>query len=102
MLALQDNSQNVNAARGSSSGRQELSLQEPSKVFRYQQPLLLKEKHSKLSKFAKKAEYQSYLKETVYIQLHCQTWIPTTEDRIHLPRIGLGMKKLIFDVEGDA
>ena len=36
------------------------------------------------------------------VRLHNQTWILTTEDRIQLGRIGLGLKKLMFDVEGDA
>lgn len=36
------------------------------------------------------------------MRLHNQTWVPTTEDRIQLGRIGLGLKKLVFNVEGDA
>ena len=54
ILALQDHSRNINV---SSFGRQELSLEEHSKIFGYQQPLLSRGKCSKSSsKFARKAK----------------------------------------------
>ena len=31
-----------------------------------------------------------------------QTWLPTTEERIELAKLGLGLKKLTFDADGDA
>ena len=31
-----------------------------------------------------------------------QTWLPITEERIELAKLGLGLKKLTFDADGDA
>ena len=43
-----------------------------------------------------KQGFQMYTKETVYVRLHNQTWVPTNQDLIQLDRINL------FDVDEDS
>ena len=54
------------------------------------------------SRAAKRPKLTSYTKDTICIMKREQTWLPTTEERIELAKLGLGLKKLTFDADGDA
>ena len=49
------------------------------------------------SRAAKRPKLTSYIKDTICIMKREQTWLPTTEERIELAKLGLGLKKLTFD-----
>ena len=54
------------------------------------------------SRAAKRPKLTSYTKDTICIMKREQTWLPATEERIELAKLGLGLKKLTFDADGGA
>ncbi len=43
-----------------------------------------------------------FTKDCVCLKFQDQTWIPQVQERIELAKLGLGLKKLTFNADGDA
>lgn len=76
---------------------------EHKKIFGFKpQGSALKGKRSSQPRSIKKKKVATYTKETVCIKFQDQTWLPSTEEQIELARYGLGLKKLVYEADGDA
>ena len=60
-----------------------------------------KGKRSKAAHYKKKKKVPTYTKDTICLKFQDQTWLPSTEERIKLSKLGLGLKKLVFEADGD-
>lgn len=93
------------SSSGSSSVPSRLlsAFEEHRRIYGYKPLAASKGKRSRThSRTPKRLKTSTYTKDTICIMYREQTWLPTTEERIELAKLGLGLKKLTFDADGDA
>lgn len=80
------------------------AFEEHKRIFGFRPPdSSLKGKNSRAHpRSTKKKKVSTYTKETVCVKFRDQTWLPSTEERIELAKLGLGLKKLTYEADGDA
>ena len=93
----------TSSARPTSSDRS--VFEEHKRLFGFKGPGLSsvsRKRYKAHPRAAKKSKVATYTKETICVKFADQTWMPSTEDRMELAKVGLGLKKLLFDADGNA
>ncbi len=83
----------------SGTGTQIGAYGEHRKLFGFKPPGPQKGKRSRARPKAVKKAKVGYTKDTVLLRCHDQTWLPSTEERMQLAKIGLGFKKALFEAD---
>lgn len=87
------------------SERRISAFEEHRRIFGFKPPTpsLNKGKRSRSHPYAtKKKKVVTFTKETICLKYKDQNWLPSTEERIELAKLGLGLKKIVYQADGDA
>jgi hypothetical protein len=104
VIAVTNSSPSISSSQdvASTQTQSSLGIKEHNKIFGFRRPKGTSKGKGKSSKSRTIRKNTTWKKECVYLKDKNQTHKPSAEEKIELAQLGLGMKKLEFNINGNA